>query len=120
MVPHHHFCLLLPLCRCSICLSEYEAGDILRQLPPCEHVFHLPCIDSWLRRNKTCPVCRNSLEPDDAFNPIADVSNIPIEEGGEGRGSEVGEGSREEVSGGVRGEDQLEGRHRDGEGDSRV
>lgn len=43
---------------CSICLAEYQFGDILRCIPECEHYFHADCIDEWLRIKSTCPVCR--------------------------------------------------------------
>ncbi|KAL5709057.1 RING-type E3 ubiquitin transferase [Ranunculus cassubicifolius] len=43
---------------CSICLSDYKKSDILRSLPDCGHVFHLNCVDPWLRLHPTCPVCR--------------------------------------------------------------
>ncbi|KAF2610380.1 hypothetical protein F2Q70_00010653 [Brassica cretica] len=32
---------------CSICLQDYQLGEIVRILPNCLHMFHLPCIDSW-------------------------------------------------------------------------
>ena len=32
---------------CAVCLSEFEEGDELRELP-CGHVFHLECCDRWL------------------------------------------------------------------------
>ena len=45
--------------RCAICLSDYEAGDIIRRLP-CEgrHHFHKECVDDWLKLNASCPNCR--------------------------------------------------------------
>lgn len=61
----HHIChptlWFSPSCRCSICLGEYEDKDKLRTLPTCDHNFHLTCIDIWLRRQSTCPICRMSL-----------------------------------------------------------
>ncbi|KAK6918433.1 Zinc finger, RING-type [Dillenia turbinata] len=52
--------------QCSICLGEYQEKEVLRIMPKCNHNFHLSCIDVWLRKQSTCPVCRlplqNSLE----------------------------------------------------------
>ncbi|KAL7107909.1 hypothetical protein ACP275_06G083000 [Erythranthe tilingii] len=45
---------------CSICLADYEAADFVRLLPSCGHFFHVKCIDPWLVRHPTCPVCRSS------------------------------------------------------------
>jgi hypothetical protein len=41
---------------CSICLTEYEEGESLRQLP-CRHHFHMSCLDEWLKINAKCPLC---------------------------------------------------------------
>lgn len=43
---------------CSVCLSEFEEDENLRLLPKCNHAFHLPCIDTWLRSHTNCPLCR--------------------------------------------------------------
>ena len=32
--------------------------EVLRKLPLCGHVFHIRCVDSWLEKQVTCPVCR--------------------------------------------------------------
>ncbi|XP_062959392.1 E3 ubiquitin-protein ligase RNF6 isoform X2 [Cynocephalus volans] len=45
---------------CSVCISDYVAGNKLRQLP-CMHEFHIHCIDRWLSENCTCPVCRQPV-----------------------------------------------------------
>jgi hypothetical protein len=42
---------------CSICLTEVDAGDQVRELT-CKHVFHRACIDLWLLRNSCCPLCK--------------------------------------------------------------
>ncbi|CAN6211421.1 unnamed protein product, partial [Urochloa humidicola] len=46
------------LVACSVCLQEFEAGESARSLPVCRHTFHLPCIDGWLLRHASCPLCR--------------------------------------------------------------
>lgn len=43
--------------KCLICLSEYQESEKLRILP-CSHRLHKDCVDKWLNRNRTCPVCR--------------------------------------------------------------
>lgn len=45
---------------CPICLGEYQSKEILRTIPECNHYFHSGCIDEWLRKTPTCPLCRNS------------------------------------------------------------
>ncbi|KAF3451392.1 hypothetical protein FNV43_RR07487 [Rhamnella rubrinervis] len=48
---------------CCICLSAYDDGAELRELP-CHHHFHCTCIDKWLHINATCPLCKfNFLKP---------------------------------------------------------
>ncbi|KAK3038527.1 hypothetical protein RJ639_029327 [Escallonia herrerae] len=43
---------------CPVCLSAFVAGEELRLLNSCEHVFHAPCINAWLSSHSNCPVCR--------------------------------------------------------------
>ncbi|XWS46025.1 hypothetical protein CRYUN_Cryun14cG0029500 [Craigia yunnanensis] len=45
---------------CCICLSAYEDGSELRELP-CNHHFHCTCIDKWLYMNATCPLCKLNI-----------------------------------------------------------
>eukprot|EP01018_Ginkgo_biloba_P032443 Gb_36316 [translate_table: standard] len=45
---------------CCICLSPYEDGTELRELP-CNHHFHCACVDKWLRINATCPLCKYNV-----------------------------------------------------------
>jgi len=44
---------------CSICLVDYKETDMIRLLPDCAHLFHLNCVDPWMRLHPTCPICRN-------------------------------------------------------------
>jgi len=52
---------------CSICLMEYEDGDVIFRSPSCVHRFHQDCLMDWLeRRNHTeCPCCRESMVSDE-------------------------------------------------------
>ena len=45
---------------CSICLDEFNENEILFQLI-CNHYYHKKCINDWLRKNRSCPLCRTDL-----------------------------------------------------------
>lgn len=45
---------------CCICLSAYDDGVELRELP-CGHHFHCACVDKWLYINATCPLCKYNI-----------------------------------------------------------
>ncbi|KAK6127021.1 hypothetical protein DH2020_039237 [Rehmannia glutinosa] len=43
---------------CAICLDSFREGDLCRDIPICKHLFHAKCVDRWIRKKPTCPVCR--------------------------------------------------------------
>lgn len=45
---------------CSICLDKLNPNVTVRRLP-CLHIFHIKCIDKWLKQNKKCPICRIAI-----------------------------------------------------------
>lgn len=46
---------------CSICQEENNFDvNIVRKLN-CNHEFHIYCIDKWLSKETTCPICRKNL-----------------------------------------------------------
>jgi E3 ubiquitin-protein ligase SIS3 len=46
---------------CVICLTGLMEGDHARCLPGCSHVFHRACIDLWLLRQTSCPLCKTDV-----------------------------------------------------------
>ncbi|KAM7525706.1 hypothetical protein LguiA_015608 [Lonicera macranthoides] len=53
---------------CCICISAYDDGAELRELP-CGHHFHCSCVDKWLHIHSTCPLCKfNILKSTDHGN----------------------------------------------------
>ncbi|CAK8565781.1 unnamed protein product [Lathyrus sativus] len=46
---------------CCICLAKYKDKEEVRQLS-CSHMFHLKCVDQWLRIISCCPLCKQELQ----------------------------------------------------------
>lgn len=45
---------------CSVCLEDFELGETLKKIK-CKHEFHKSCIETWLKSNITCPVCKMEM-----------------------------------------------------------
>lgn len=50
---------------CAVCLSKFEDIEVLRLLPKCKHAFHIGCIDHWLEKHSSCPLCRCRISVED-------------------------------------------------------
>jgi len=61
---------------CPVCFTTFADGDRLRILP-CKHAFHQRCIDEWLDRNASCPLCRRSIFADDTAARGSDPPQRP-------------------------------------------
>lgn len=46
---------------CFICMDNYKVHELKRILPNCAHYFHKKCVDKWLKKRSSCPVCRDEL-----------------------------------------------------------
>mmetsp|Transcript_19135 Transcript_19135/g.38701 ORF Transcript_19135/g.38701 Transcript_19135/m.38701 type:complete len:398 (+) Transcript_19135:525-1718(+) len=46
---------------CNICLEDFVVGDSVRKLVDCTHVFHPACLDRWLQRVASCPICKTEV-----------------------------------------------------------
>jgi len=44
---------------CSICLEEIREDSV--KTFECDHYFHLECLNQWVSKSATCPVCRTKL-----------------------------------------------------------
>ena len=49
---------------CSICLDDFEDGEQVRELR-CHHIFHVQCVDEWLRTKDACPLCNRAIAGSD-------------------------------------------------------
>ncbi|KAG2397509.1 RING-H2 finger protein [Vigna angularis] len=65
---------------CAICLEEVGEGEAVKMIAYCKHVFHADCIDRWLEKQVTCPVCRCCCER------CGEVESVTVrgDEGGDG------------------------------------
>ena len=69
---------------CCICLSDYDTGDEVRVLA-CDHSYHTECIDQWLERNNTCPLCSRSITdlpaeaaPEQEMNTFSSYQTVAV------------------------------------------
>ena len=46
---------------CNICLDTLLEGSCMRRLNNCGHQFCIDCIDLWLHRCDSCPVCNSPV-----------------------------------------------------------
>ncbi|CAI5471855.1 unnamed protein product [Closterium sp. Yama58-4] len=60
---------------CCICLGRYRDGVDLRELP-CSHHFHQSCVDTWLKINSSCPLCKEDIASRPRLE--ADAASIPV------------------------------------------
>ena len=46
---------------CAVCMSDLSAGGDQLKVLPCGHAFKPACINEWLRKQPTCPICRQPV-----------------------------------------------------------
>lgn len=46
--------------KCVICQYDFKEGENTTELS-CGHVFHSECVDTWLSKNKVCPLCQKEI-----------------------------------------------------------
>lgn len=45
---------------CAICMCDFEEEDDLSVLD-CSHRYHEGCIQKWLEKRTTCPICKRDI-----------------------------------------------------------
>ena len=45
---------------CIICLEDFINGQKVYNLK-CKHIFHMKCLNEWIKRKRTCPLCKRKL-----------------------------------------------------------
>ncbi|KAE8707875.1 Detected protein of unknown function [Hibiscus syriacus] len=66
---------------CSVCLSEFMEDESLKLLPKCNHAFHVPCIDTWLKSHSSCPLCRANIASANQSAAVVTVQEGPRDVG---------------------------------------
>ena len=46
---------------CCICLDNFNNVKCIKTLQ-CDHVFHKYCIDKWIDKKNSCPICRSNIK----------------------------------------------------------
>ncbi|OIT40313.1 ring-h2 finger protein atl57 [Nicotiana attenuata] len=69
---------------CPICLTEFEASELVKLIPYCRHVFHQQCLDTWLASHVSCPLCRSTQFFKKADEVCLDVVEVESSNGGSG------------------------------------
>ena len=50
---------------CVVCSENFHIEEYVKKMP-CKHWFHSSCLEQWLVRTNTCPLCRTELPTLDA------------------------------------------------------
>ena len=48
------------LFQCGICMDSFHETEKVKRLP-CEHIFHIDCMNQWIQTNKNCPFCGQAI-----------------------------------------------------------
>lgn len=64
---------------CPICLEDFEDNVTQVRELPCKHIYHLDCIDPFLKtRSSLCPLCKKSTLPPAYFPPSLRLTNATV------------------------------------------
>lgn len=63
--------------RCPITLEAFEAGQEIRRIIHCGHIFDNTALIEWFERNVRCPVCRHDIRDIEPLSLVRDNSGNP-------------------------------------------
>ena len=49
---------------CTICSDTFERNEHM-YVTPCNHAFHITCLDDWFKQASVCPICRKDFSQSD-------------------------------------------------------
>lgn len=62
--------------RCNICLKDFKLHERVKRFPrECDHLFHIKCLDVWLKLDSRCPACMLQYMGPVYTNPSIDYSD---------------------------------------------
>lgn len=62
---------------CTICLEEMGPNVTVKTLP-CNHEYHVKCIDPWLLAHATCPLCKYNVLKDECEDSCSIEGFLPV------------------------------------------
>lgn len=63
---------------CSICFEEFGNESIRQCKKICNNIFHTECINLWLSKNNSCPLCRSSWDNSQNDNPLEEFVGLSL------------------------------------------
>ncbi|KAI5147959.1 hypothetical protein ENBRE01_0019 [Enteropsectra breve] len=60
--------------KCTICFDDYRPGNSVKFLP-CDHHFHMECIDEWFNIKDSCPLCKKNVN---LLYDLVDATDVGI------------------------------------------
>jgi len=61
-----HGSFLFKYKHCSICLTDFKQGEVVKVVPLCGHTFHKKCLEQWLVLRFRCPNCNVEIDTSEA------------------------------------------------------
>jgi len=63
---------------CCICFEEFGNENINQCKMECKNIFHSECINLWLSKNNSCPLCRSSWINIQSDNPLEEFNGLTL------------------------------------------